>query len=114
MVPSITRRSRSEQLVQVGNITGIESGAELERAIEINRKSGRGSSAWSQGPRSGLLNRENLAVKVSGIAPLGRRRHPAKQLRRAPFDRVSRLGAKRQKGSGKGFKWLRRTQTCAF
>ncbi len=56
----------------------------------------------------------DCAVKVSGVAPLACQRHPAPQLRQAPFDPVSRMGAKRQRECAKVLNQLRRTQACAF
>ena len=41
-------------------------------------------------------------VKVSGVAPLGRRRHPALLLRKAPFVPVSQKKGLRQKGLRQG------------
>ena len=68
-----------------GQVSG--SAASLERAPEINRKSG-------VGPRA----RDFRRVKVSVVAPLGWRRHPPFRLRQAPFDPVSpKLGIRQRR-----------------
>jgi hypothetical protein len=69
----------------------------LERAIEINRKSGqRCGQAIPDEAAEGLLAAIQ-PVKVSAVAPLESQRHSGIQLRRALFDRVSQLGARRQR-----------------
>ena len=94
------------------NVTRSE--ALLERAIEINRKSGRRCGQVIPGDAAEGPHAATQPVKVSAVAPLGSRRHPAIQLRRAPFDQVSRMGAKRQIRCAKGLNQLRRNQACAF
>ena len=92
--------SRS-QLVQVGGATVTGSAALVERAPEINRKSGLGHQCLIVQPAVEAAESRDPAVKVIGVAPLRCRRHPAHQLREAPFDPVSQLGAKRQRRSAK-------------
>jgi hypothetical protein len=103
-----------KQLNQVGCTEVTRSEALVDQAPEINRKSGQGVSSLVIQAAVQLAESRILAVKVSGVAPLRSQRHPAHQLRVKPFDRVSRMGAKRQRSSAKGLNQLRRTQACAF
>jgi hypothetical protein len=86
----------------------------FDRAPEINRKSGQRRGQAIPDAAAGGLPVVIQPVKVSVVAPLVQRRHPAKQIRQAPFDRVSRMGAKRQRDCAKGLNQLRRIQACAF
>jgi hypothetical protein len=73
------------QFVQVGGATGVWSAASVERAPEINRRSGVGGGSLRITASASARAVTIQAVKVSGVAPLRCRRHPAFQLREAPL-----------------------------
>ena len=74
----------------------------FDRAPEINPKSGQHCGQAIPDAAAGGLLAAIQPVKVSAVAPLVQRRHPAKQLRQAPFDLVSQMGARRQRAMCQG------------
>jgi len=104
-----------KQLVQVGNTHVGWSEAQIGRALEINRKSGVGARALSIQAAASACVEVVRAVKVSGVAPLESQRHPARQLRREPFDSVSPNRAIRQRDKvPRDFNRLRLGTTCVL
>ena len=84
---------------------GARSSRSSQRVVNAARASPGDQSQVRSGSRSlviepaaQLSESPDRRVKVSGVAPLGSRRHPARQLRQAPFDPVSPKTGIRQRG----------------